>query len=518
VNLPVAALHAPEGVCNARENGLLGNAKTNDQPALAALVARLGGMCAEDRRPRVIYCPPGEYLIADATTVWASGVSLVGAGVGATRFILANPGARNTVVALARYNEQLDGASAQRPLSDCTFANFEVDGARVELPKYDTRAKALDLQYMVRPMFRDLHIHHTPATGLGCDHLQDGSILGVIADRCGRLNSGREPGGAGIGIGVGGWGAIERLDIIDCIATGNARHGIFVELQQGKPHRPRGIKIVGCHCVDNRYGISDWGAEGLLVATCILCENHEVGFDVSAEGVAGVAGRGGTLSECLIDGNGRDGVSIGNTQGPYTVRGNRISYNGRHGYYQHNTRSEPTPAREITIEGNDMWKNALDGVHFGAPTVDASIVHNRIRNNGRRVPGNVSRGGPGVSYLPCGLRDADAHWPVDAHKGKTLLVADMIAIVSSNNEQELHLLPWRPGAPTAWEKHRPSERTPYLLRDDASRVRAGITLAAPVRGAWIRGNRVWDNQERRTQTHAIFTAEGVPCEDCWIED
>jgi hypothetical protein len=405
VNLPVTALHGPEDICNARENGLLGNGVTNDQPALAALVARLGAAVARDGRPRVIYCPPGEYLIADASTVWASGVSLIGAGAGATRFILANPDKRNVAVALARYSEQLDGASAKQPLVDCTFANFEVDGARVELAKYDTRAKALDLQYLLRPMFRDLHIHHAAATGLGCDHLQDGTIPGVVAEHCGRLNSGREPGGA-----------------------------------------------------------------------------------------------------------------IGNTRGPYTVRGNRISYNGRHGYYQHNPRNDPAPAREITIDGNDIWKNALDGVHFGAPTVDACITNNRIRNNGRRVPGNVSRGGPGVTYTPSGLRDAEAHWPVDAHKGKQLLAADMTVIVASNNEQELHLLPWRPAAPVAWEKHPPSERTPYLLRDDASRVRAGIALAAPVRGAWIRGNRVWDNQERCTQTHAIFTAEGVPCEDCRIEE
>jgi hypothetical protein len=77
VNLPVTALYGPEDVCNAREHGLLGNGLTNDQPALAALVARLGSRYANDHRPRVIYCPPGEYLIADATTVWASGVALV---------------------------------------------------------------------------------------------------------------------------------------------------------------------------------------------------------------------------------------------------------------------------------------------------------------------------------------------------------------------------------------------------------------------------------------------------------
>ena len=515
--MPLTALHVPHEVYNAREHGLVGNGTANDQPALAALVERLGTEIARDHHPRVIYCPPGDYLIADAPVVWKSGISLVGAGTGTTRFVLANPGSR-APMALARYSEQLDGASAARPLVECTFAAFEIDGTRIELAKYDPHAKGLDLQYMVRPMFRDLHIHHTPGTGLGCDHLQDATIQGVIADKCGRLNSGRDAGGAGIGIGIGGWGAIERLDIIDCIATGNARHGIFVELQKGKPQRPRGIKILGCHCVDNRYGISDWGAEGLVVVSCILCDNHVAGFDVSAEGTSGVAGRGGTLSDCLIDGNGRDGVSIGNTSGPYTVRANRISYNGRYGYYQHNIKDDPQPAFEVTIESNEIWKNGLDGIHLGAPMVDPSIVHNRIRNNGRRTEGAVTRRGAGVTYGDTWLRDTNARWAIDGHKGKTVTVAGMRALVQSNDEQQLQLFPWRPGEPTAWEKGTPENGTLYLIQEEAPAQRAGIGISVPLRGAWIRGNRIWDNQERHTQNVGLCIADGVQCPDCRIDD
>ena len=88
---------AMHDVCNAREHGLVGNGTTNDQPALAALVERLGREFQRDRRPRVIYCPPGEYLIADEVTVWRSGVSLIGASAGATRFVLANPGSGKPV-------------------------------------------------------------------------------------------------------------------------------------------------------------------------------------------------------------------------------------------------------------------------------------------------------------------------------------------------------------------------------------------------------------------------------------
>lgn len=44
----------------------------------------------------MIFTPPGGYCIRDAATVWRSGVSLVGAGMHATRFVLANPGGRRT--------------------------------------------------------------------------------------------------------------------------------------------------------------------------------------------------------------------------------------------------------------------------------------------------------------------------------------------------------------------------------------------------------------------------------------
>ena len=517
MNMPIAGVDPRHDVCNARHHGVVGHGRANDQPALAALVERLGRECARAGRPRVIYCPPGEYLIADATIVWKSGVSLLGAGPGATRFVLANPGS-GRAVSLARYNEQLDGAGRSKPLLDCMFSMFEIDGARVQLGKYDPRAKGLDLQYMVRAMFRDLYIHDAAATGLGCDHLQDSTLQGVVASGCGRLNGGKDPGGAGIGVGIGGWGAIERLDIIDCIAVGNARHGIFVELQQGKPARPRGIKILGCHCVDNRYGISDWGAEGLLVSTCILCENHEVGFDVSAEGTASIAGRGGLLAECLVDGNGRDGVSIGNTHGAYTVRANRISHNGRYGYYQHNIKGDPEPGREITVEANEIWKNGLDGIRIEAPMLDPSIVGNRIRNNGRRTGGAFSGRGASVTYGSSTLKDAAAQWPTDCHKGKTVLVAGMSALIASNTEQELHLLPFRPGAKSAWDRPVPEDGTLYVIKDEAPPVRAGIGIASRVKGAWIRGNRIWDNQERRTQNEEIHVADASRCDDCRIDD
>ena len=512
-----AGLRASNESCNAREHGLAGDGRTDDQPALAALVDRLGAACAHDGRRRIIHCPPGEYLIRDRTTAWKSGVSLIGAGPGATRFVLDNSGDRASPVALARYTAQEHGAGRENFLSDCTFAEFEIDGTRVELPKYDPLAKGLGLQFMLRARFRDLYIHGTAATGLGCDHLQDSVIQGVVATGCGRMNDGREPGGAGIGIGIGGWGDIERLNIENCIAVGNGTHGIFLELQKKEWTPPRGIKIMGCHCMDNRIGMSDWGAEGLIVSTCVLVGNLEAGYDVSAGGTSSVAGRGGVLVGCMIDGNARDGVRVGNTHGPYIVRECRISNNGRYGYWQHNLKGDDAPAPAIVIEENDFWGNALDGVRLDAPLVDATVERNRVRNSGRRTEGACTGGGPGVSYRTTALRDAGARWPVDGHKGKAVSAGGMTAVVLSNDAHELALAPWRPGASSAWAGPTPAAGTAYALEGTPT-IRPGIGINARMRGIWVRSNRIWDDQGRRTQTHSLWVRSGLECRGCVLED
>ncbi|HEV7963602.1 MAG TPA: glycosyl hydrolase family 28-related protein, partial [Actinoplanes sp.] len=251
-------------IYNAREHGLAGDGISNDQPALAALVAALGTAYAADGQGRVIYCPPGKYSIRDQGTAWRSGVSLVGAGPGVTRFLLSNPGNHADPTPLAYFTEVQHGAGRDNHLADCTFARFEIDGSGVALSEYNVLAKGLGLQYMLRGRFRDLYIHDTGATGLGCDFLQDTMIESVLVVRCGRLGSGVEMGGAGIGIGIGGWGGVERLTIADCTAVDNGANGIFVEMQQRMWPPPRGIRILGCHAEGNRFGISDWGAEGLI--------------------------------------------------------------------------------------------------------------------------------------------------------------------------------------------------------------------------------------------------------------
>jgi hypothetical protein len=432
-------------VYNAREHGLAGDGVTNHQPALQTLVNALGDAHSVDGIGRVIYCPPGNYSIRDAGTAWRSGVSLTGASPGVTRFLLSNPGNRADPTPLAFFTEIHHGAGRGNHLADCTFAHFEIDGSGVDIVGYNVLAKGLGMQYMLRASFHHLYIHDTDASGLGCDFLQDTVIESVVVARCGWLDPGEEMGGAGFGIGIGGWGGIERLTITDCTAVGNGTNGIFVEMQQGMWPPPRGIRILGCHAEGNRFGISDWGADGLTVSACTMTANHEAGFDVSAHGTSTVAGRNGIVTGCVIDRNIRDGLAIGNTPGRYTFTDNRISGNGRYGYWEHNlSLGHQEPAGVIVLDGNEIWDNALDGVRTDAATVDAALVDNRVLNNGRQCEPAVSGGGDAVYYTATSVVDTSAHWFVDGHLGKQLTVGAQRAIVTGNSATELNLAPCAP--------------------------------------------------------------------------
>ncbi|BCL12322.1 hypothetical protein GCM10017556_00610 [Micromonospora sagamiensis] len=501
--------------CNARDHGLTGDGRTNDQPALAALVNRLGDVFAANGRAQVIYCPPGVYAIRDAGTVWRSGVSLVGAGPGATRFVLSNEGNRAEPVPLAFFTAQLHGASPDHHLAYCTFADFEIDGSGVASADYNPLAKGLGLQYVIGGLFRNLFIHHTAATGFGCDFLQDTLVEGVRVVGCGRMDNGLEMGGAGIGVGIGAWGAVERLTIAHCSAVGNATNGIFLEMQYRGEPQPRGIRVVNCHAQGNRFGIADWGADGLIVTGCTMTGNLEAGFQVSAKGTTGIPGRGGLLTDCVIDGNLRDGVSIGNTRGPYTVRGNRISGNGRYGYHHHDLgASDGTAAEEIVIESNDIWGNSADGIRFDRPLRDTVVINNRIRNNGRQRAPATTGGGESVRYRDTTLVDRQATWPKDGHRGKVLRVGDRYAVVAANDENTLTLAPIRPGATSAWSAATPQPGAAYELPAPPAN-RAGITINASVDAVTIRGNLIRDNGPG-TQTHGLWITDRGSCLNCRV--
>ncbi len=243
----------------------------------------------------------------------------------------------------------------------------------------------------------------------------------------------------------------------------------------------------------------------------------EAGFQVSAKGTTGVPGKGGLLTNCVIDGNLRDGVNIGNTSGPYTVRGNRITGNGRYGYHHQDLGDgDRAAAEEIVIESNDIWGNSRDGIRFDRPLRDAVIINNRIRNNGRQCAPAVSGGGESVRYTRNALVDQRADWPADGHRGKVLRVGHRYAVVAANDATTLTLAPIRPDDASSWSADTPAPGTPYEL-PPAPITRAGITVNAIADSVTIRGNLIRDSGSA-TQTHGIWVTDRADCVNCRVVD
>ncbi|KFG74698.1 glycosyl hydrolase family 28-related protein [Streptomyces mutabilis] len=117
---------------DAHEYGLVGDGTADDRPALQKLVDALGDATAAAGRPRTVRVPAGRYVIRDRPVLWRSGVSLIGAGRGATCFALANPGAPTQPVPLAWFTTAQHGAGRDDHIADVTFAHFEIDGSGVE--------------------------------------------------------------------------------------------------------------------------------------------------------------------------------------------------------------------------------------------------------------------------------------------------------------------------------------------------------------------------------------------------
>lgn len=471
-------------VVNLRAAGATGAGIVDDAPAIQAVVTAAAS-------GSVLYLPQGSYLLRSGIK-WKSGLSLVGDGPG--KSILKPYNAGPLASGFSAIYNTTDG-SAGLPLTGCRFQDFEIDGSGITTTSYDVGSKGINILYMLRPMFANLYIHDCLATGLGCDQLAYGVIRDCVVTGNGRQNSGTQPGGAGIGIGTGGYAQMP-LVIEGCTATGNGTHGIFLEHQySGTPTLSQGVRIVGCHASGNRHGISDWGVDGLVVEGCWMQGNLSDGFNVSGSGVSGLAGTGGVVSGCVIDSNYANGVTIGDSAiGRYTLTGNRISGNAAYGVqYQNVVQPGTTALLEMSVIDNDIWLNALSGVRVDAPITDSHVSYNRIRNNGIQSAGSDS--GTSTTVTATALTDTTKAWLLNAHAGKTVTAGAVTALVISNTATVLTLGALRNGS--AWSGSAPSSGATYTL-PAASGNRHGIDLNAGTSHLLVRGNRIHDNLNNST--------------------
>ncbi|WP_447868820.1 right-handed parallel beta-helix repeat-containing protein [Rahnella aceris] len=362
-------------VIDAREFGL--NAKTGEdshraiQAGYDALSSRGGGF---------LYIPEGYFKLA-RPIIPRPNVSLVGAGQNAT------------VLLPFGYLAAITYQGAETYIENLQFSDFTIDGENQQLHPvngYIPDIKGIYLQYYRNTIFDRLTIRNTGATGLGVDMPDRVSMTRCLVENCGRLATVGALGASGFGLGTS-FLSSEPLFASQLIGRNNKNFGIFFEPQRGTGTAQDAI-VTDSTFYGNYAGLADCGIEG-LIATNLNLRGNQYGF-VAEPGTnnGGNPGFRGKINNCIIKGNSLHGMYFNTGKGDtivgeYSITGTHISENGEDGI---NIRY----ATEVTNSGLrvsdcDINDNGRHGVNFEAgPVVDADIINNRIRNNGKLAAGN----------------------------------------------------------------------------------------------------------------------------------
>lgn len=157
------------------------------------------------------------------------------------------------------------------PLTGCAYENFTVDASEATIDIYSSDGKAFFYQYLKDCIFRDLRLIGTPATAMGNDFLDNVVMDSIYVYNAGRIHAANSPGGAGIGIGTGGFDN-ENFVVRNCICDSCGHFGIFCEDQAlfdvGSPvlRYPKGMTIANNIVRNGRnYGIGLRGGKYALV-------------------------------------------------------------------------------------------------------------------------------------------------------------------------------------------------------------------------------------------------------------
>jgi len=406
-NFPDFAFDSNLSVYNVRDYGATGNGTTDDAPTIAAAITA----AASSPAGGIVYLPKGSYYLG-SELVPQDEVVIAGAGIGNTTLL-----PQGTNAAFHTIRTQLS------PLSHAAFRDFTIDGS-AQSGAYAPGIKGIFVQYLLRCTFDNLEILNTYATGLGIDYLRECVISRVIVDGAGRGNNGAQPGGNGIGIGVGGWTdttpAEESTLILGCHVRNITRFGIILE-RQGTINA-RGYRIVGCTAtlcgsnssVNQGAGFCDAGATSAVFDTCIAEANLGPGFTVgggtfviATDGTNGPApGAAGEIIGCVARDNqfhsiyfdGLQSAPITSDSG-YLIADNEVvdTANGSTGIRC--LVASLGSVANLTIRNNRVVKSAGNGIvckttgtsSFTDLMIDGNFIANNT-NTGIQIDTNITRG------------------------------------------------------------------------------------------------------------------------------
>jgi hypothetical protein len=293
-----------------------------------------------------VIIPTGIYNITNSI-VPRNNLTLMGQGVGKT-ILYGNPKESGTP---GSFIETLKTANS--PLMNFRLEALEINGLEQDNSSYNSGIKGVYIQYMIKPVFKDLYIHDTVATCLGVDFLDGGLIDNVFVENCGTPG---EIGSNGIGIGTNGW-AREPLIITNSQAQFVANKGIMVEEQdEGLTANAQDVIISNSISLFNDDGFAISGTGETVLANVISANNTDNGLVVAATTFNNVG-----ASRVIITGS-----QFNNN------KDNGIYFSGSQNY------SNPDIS-ELIIDASIISQNRLEGIY--ADGSDIKISNSIIKGN-----------------------------------------------------------------------------------------------------------------------------------------
>jgi len=360
----------------------------------------------------VVRLPTGMFVVASKLT-WQSKVSLLGNGAGASilKWIsLSDMGTGQEAVIAGIYN------SVSTPFVDCMFSDFEIDCLAATMTTYSYLGKCIVFTFMLRPVFRNLYLHDSPATGLGVDFLRDGIILGNKITNAGRLNDGTGHGGSGISWETGDGTNVEFTYVAGNVIINACRFGLAnEEVDPLATNVQRSIvtgNIVRCTNTTGS-GIQDNGMSGSIITNNILTSINasNTGFGISAGGGTSTydTGQQGIIANNYVTGWNEgivlDGVGSISPCG-WSVTGNTVYAPTQYGILVRNLGTNMTDS--VNITNNYVSWCASAGIAVistsGTPTFkNLSICGNTCSNNATVTASDSHRAGIWLDGTVTGL-------------------------------------------------------------------------------------------------------------------
>jgi hypothetical protein len=340
-----------------------------------------------------VYMPTGNYMTSTSITP-ASLVSMTGDG---PTTVLTPTGKWTGIYLLS---------TASSPLTDCTFADFAVNGVNQTGGTYNVAVKGLSIPYSLRCNSTRLHVYSTHATGIAMDEMRDGSITDCIAYGCGTGWTTGSLGGAGIGIGNSATGAEQTCTIHGNHSDNNGSYGIFFENQvPGNAGGNSPTALLGNTCLGNgKAGIGVGGGAAMTVTGNVTDGNGTSGTGLNTANIeiaTGTNGYGGG-AYMLVENNAcinslGHGIIVSGSTGITNPRRLRISGNLVYG------NGGPT-------QGQDGYGIFLNGANF--VLADIAVNDNTVclnKSHGLIVSGGTSGGVVTYTHTNLALRDNDCY-------------------------------------------------------------------------------------------------------------